>query len=357
MGRPKIKLHTELAEQLAGMMRRCKVAADKERLRAAHLATQGQHSIEEIAVVVGRAKSAVQSWLEKFRRGGIEELLRRGKSPGAPAALDETQVAQLVAELKKGRHRTAVQIQGWIKERLNKELKLGGVYYWLGKLGGVMRSPRPSHVKKDEQAGAEFREQLLQKLHSLPLPAGYPVRIWVLDECRFGLHSFARKVWTLRGHRPVAPSQQKFTWEYVHGALECSQGQAVFSYLPVVTKEACTLFMKQISQSEPGAQHIVLQDGAGFHLRPGDEALPANVQVVMLPAYSPELNPVERLWDVLKDNVCNQAFGNIRSLRQSLTPTLKSYWSDADKVLRLIGRNWLSQTVNDSFRTFIPAFN
>ncbi len=234
--------------------------------------------------MVGRAKSAVQTWLKKFRQGGVAELLARGKPTGAPGILNEAQAALLLQELQAARHRTGAQIQAWIKEHLQVELKLGAVYYWLGKLGGVMRSPRPAHVKKNAQASAEFRAQLLQKLHRVAVREGRPVRVWVLDECRFGLHSFTRKVWTLRGHRPVAPSQQKFTWEYLHGALECSQGQAVFGYLPKATKEACALFMRQISKSEPDAEHIVLQDGAGFHLRSGDAELPVNVHVIEFPS-------------------------------------------------------------------------
>lgn len=347
----------ELGEQLCKQMRQCKVARDKERLRAAYLATQGQHSIEEIAEVVGRAKSAVQVWLKKFRRGGVSELLARGKPTGAPGILNEAQAELLLQELKAAKHRTGTQIQTWIREHLKVELKLGVVYYWLGKLGGVMRSPRPSHVKKNAQASEEFRARLLEKLLAIPVREGRPVRVWVLDECRFGLHSFTRKVWTLRGHRPVAPSQQKFTWEYLHGALECTQGQAVFGYLPKVNKEACAVFLHQISKSEPEAEHIVLQDGAGFHLRTADAELPDNVYVSGFPAYSPELNPIERLWDVIKDTVCNRAFANIKSLRQAITPTLQSYWSDADKVLSLIGHNWLSQTVNAIPRMFIPVFN
>jgi len=57
----------------------------------------------------------------------------------------------------------------------------------------------------------------------------------------------------------------------------------------------------------------VIQDRAGFHLQAGDARLPANVRVVPLPPYSPELNPVEKLGDWVKDAICNRLFKDLRT--------------------------------------------
>ena len=53
---------------------------------------------------------------------------------------------------------------------------------------------------------------------------------------------------------------------------------------------------------DPEAQHVVIADQAGFHLRPGDDRVPEGVHLIPLPPYSPELNPCEQLWDVIKDS-------------------------------------------------------
>jgi len=63
------------------------------------------------------------------------------------------------------------------------------LYYWLGKVGGALRVPRPCHVKQNPAAAAAFRAELEQKLAALNLPKDRAVKIWVADESRFGLHT------------------------------------------------------------------------------------------------------------------------------------------------------------------------
>jgi transposase len=357
MARPKIKILSEKREELRELMRGCKNPKDKERLQAAMLATGGDHTIAEIAEVVCRAKSAVQKWLENWREGGLEGLLKRGKAHGKKPILSAQEIELLRGKLEEGQSRSVVQIQRWLLEQTGKPMSYGAVRYWLGKWEAVMRVPRPSHIKKNPQAVMEFRARLEEKLLSVPIKSGRKVKVWVSDEGRFGLHSFTRRVWTRRGARPVAPQQQKYQWEYVYGALECSEGGAEFAYLPYASQDTSLIFLEQIAQSDPSAEHIIIQDGAGFHLRPADQRLPENVYMLNLPPYSPELNPIEKLWDIVQDGVCNQAFKSIPDLHKKLTPELAAYWNSSASVLRLIGRNWLSQTVNASSPRFIPVFN
>ena len=70
--------------------------------------------------------------------------------------------------------------------------------------------------------------------------------------------------------------------------------------------EASRCFLDQVGQSAPQAMHIVIQDGAGFHPKERAVERPANVRVITRPPYSPELNPIEKLWDVIKDRICNR---------------------------------------------------
>ena len=92
----------------------------------------------------------------------------------------------------------------------------------------------------------------------------------------------------------------------------------------------------------------MIADQAGFHLREGDPRLPEGVHIVPLPPYSPELNPCEQLWDVLKDTegFSNGLFESISSLRKALRPGLERFWDDAQAVLSLIGRPWLQSQAN-----------
>lgn len=356
-GRPRhYSISEEVVRQLHDASRAATDPKDKERLQTGLLAAQGVLGLDQIAEAVGRARSCVQRWLDKLVNHGVEGLLERKSAPGAAPALDEEQQRLLRAEVAHGRHRTAAQLRAWVQSKWGVELTEAGMYYWLGKLAAVLRVARPQHRSHNAQKAAEFRFSLLKELHALNLPQGRPVKIWVQDEGRFGLLSFTRRVWTLRGIKPVVPVHQRYQWCYVFAALECTSGQMQAAYWSNVDLEVTGDFLRQIAAGDAQAEHVVIYDGAGFHPKAGMHSLPEHVHVITLPPYSPELNPVEGLWDRLRDEVCNQAFDTLEPLQQQLTKAMESYWSDAAKTLGMV-HGWIRRTANASSPNIIPVFN
>lgn len=321
----------------------------KRRLLAVKLAAKGESTSAEVAELCGIARSHLFVWLKRVREGGIEALLQREKpGPGegslrdVPPAVQE----QLRAKLAAHEFASAVQAQRWLKKEHGIERPYQTVWRWLKKAGGVLRMPRPSHSKKKPAAAEEFKSELAAKLEALAIPAGSRVKIWFMDEARFGLHTALRRVWTLRGLRPVVTRQIKYEWEYLYGALSVTGGETHFAHLPGVGLEWDQCYLENLAASDPQAIHVLIRDQAGFHLREGDARLPDRVRIVDLPPYSPELNPCEQLWDVVKDDVCNQVHENVKALRRAMKPTLQRFWHDTTAVLRLIGRDWLQVQLN-----------
>jgi DDE superfamily endonuclease len=112
-------------------------------------------------------------------------------------------------------------------------------------------------------------------LGALDLPADRPVRLWVADEMRYGLLPVTRRVWGLRGTRPVCPVYPRYEWAYVYGAAEVGeQARVEFLYTSTVELEFSGLFLQQVGTREPDATHVVIWDGAGFHPQDGAEGLP-----------------------------------------------------------------------------------
>jgi transposase len=95
----------------------------------------------------------------------------------------------------------------------------------------------------------------------------------------------------------------------------------------------------------------VIGDGAGFHHRKDEESLPENSKIITLPAYSPELNPVEKLWDIVKDVICNRDWKDLDELEEKITERIKPYWEDAECVTRLIGKGYLLSERNAIWKT------
>jgi hypothetical protein len=95
-------------------------------------------------------------------------------------------------------------------------------------------------------------------LAGLELPPDRPVRLWVADEMRYGLLPVTRRVWSLRGTRPLCPVQPRYQWAYLCGAAEVGgQARVEFVYYPTVDLECSQRFLEQLGAREPGATHVV----------------------------------------------------------------------------------------------------
>lgn len=351
MSRKRTEIISPDAEEVERLLHATSDAREKERLIVARMSMSGRHTLADMAAVAGRSRSTIQVWLERFREGGVEALLERSTAPGGTPSLDFEVQAQMVEKLRQGAWRTARELRMWLERDHGIKLSLAGCYYWLGKLPGCLKAPRPVHAKQAAGAVIDFKMSgWEERLGSLDIPAGAPIRFWIMDESRFGLHTVVRRCWGLRGKRVVKPFQQRFEWDYLYSAVDIITGQPVFYHMPDVTCEAVNLFLLDVVAADPGAHHVMLWDGAGFH-QPPDSGDPrwadlAKVHVLKLPPYCPELNPVEKLWDQIKDTVCNRVFKTIEDLRQGLLPKLQECWENPLGLSSLIGNNWLRQKVN-----------
>lgn len=357
-GRPPIKLAMEpqLKEHVQRIHRETKDVRTKERAQVILLATQGTLSYQQIADTVGRASSTIRGWIDRFCEEGADALIcRQGQGGGRPSPMSDPEVQQAIEQhLKEGTWRTAGQAREWLETELDIPRSTSCMKYWLGKLSGALKMPRPVHIKKNPAEAEDFKEHLYDKLNDLDLPPGSRVKIWVQDEARYGLHSAHRRCWGLKGVRVIKPAQQKYEWSYVYGALEVVNGDGVFCYMPTVTLEHVEAFLEQVAQSDPAAEHIIIWDGAGFHHRPGDERIPERVHLVPLPAYSPELNPMERLWDIVKDQICNRVFDTLDAIEEKITEALRPYWEQPVYARSLVGDGWLHTQANATPVKFMP---
>lgn len=353
MSRKRTEISSPDREEVELRLRSTTDPREKERLIVARMAMSGQHTLDMMAQAVGRARSCVQTWLDKFVAGGVEGLLKRKSPPGREPGLSPEVRREIGERLREGTWRTAREFRVWLERTHQVSLSLAACYYWLGKSGGRLKAPRPCHQKQEPGAAVDFKmDGWGDGLASLDLPPGVPVRFWVMDESRFGLHTVARRCWSLRGERVVKRCQQRYEWDYVYGAVDILGGEPVFCHLPTVSVEAVWMFLRELVKVDPEAHHVVLWDGAGFHQPPEDcgpdWADLAKVHVLRLPPYCPELNPTEKIWDQLKDVICNKVFEGIEALRDALLPRLRAFWESPGGLGSLVGNNWLRHEVNAS---------
>jgi transposase len=282
---------------------------------------------------------------------GVDGLLRRDWGGGLVSVVRGPLKDEFIERLEDGQFRQAKDAQQWIKKRTRKTLTESGVRKILRRLGGKLKVPRKSHAKKNQAKADTFKLGLPQKLEQVVgSTPEQPVRLWVLDEHRYGLLPVIRRVWARRGVRVYAPYATRYKWGYLHEALEVDGAHATqLLFTPAIDRDIHALFLKQIAQSDPQALHVVIADQAGFHLPETDPRIPTNLRLLPLPPYCPELNPVERFGGLLKAAVANRLYPNLRKLEDHLAAAARE-WTQPTKVAGLI-HTWLSDQVNSGAQT------
>jgi len=130
---------------------------------------------------------------------------------------------------------------------------------------------------------------------------GKRVEVWFQDELRAGQQGTLTRKWAPRGSRPTAVRQTEYKWAYVFASICPATGGSVALIAPTVNTYLMNAHLRHVSEELGPDRHAVLiLDGAGWH-RSNDLAVPDNVTLLHLPPYSPELNPVERVWRWLRD--------------------------------------------------------
>ena len=124
--------------------------------------------------------------------------------------------------------------------------------------------------------------------------------------------------------QPVGRVPQVFEWFYVYGAVEPTTGDRFLLELPYLNTEGFQLFVDAFAAAFPASLNLLLLDNSGAHTAQR-LTLPANVRLVFLPPYCPELNPIERVWRELKDALAWLQFPNLDVPQDSIAMLLQGY--------------------------------
>jgi transposase len=171
---------------------------------------------------------------------------------------------------------------------------------------------------------------------------GKVVEVWAEDEARLGLKPVTRRVWWPRGCRPRSGGQTKYEWLYVYGFARPKTGETFTAILPRVnTDHMATALAVFAAHADPdGTKVLVLVvDRAGWHTAKR-LAIPANVVLHFLPPCTPELQPVEPFWALVREGVANDAFDRLADLRRVVRRRCRRLAEDPTTVKGAIGFHW-----------------
>ncbi len=174
-------------------------------------------------------------------------------------------------------------------------------------------------------------------------PHGGKVRVFFMDEARLGQQGTLTDVWAKRGSRPTAVRQTRYEWIYLYAAVEPLSGESAALLAPYANTITMNAFLKILDAERKVDEHIVLiMDGAGWH-KSKQLQLPDGITALLLPPYSPELNPMENLWHYMRSHYLNLAFLKTMTLCWRGTQAYRKLTPD---VLKTVCRNALTLSIN-----------
>jgi hypothetical protein len=140
--------------------------------------------------------------------------------------------------------------------------------------------------------------------------------LWAQDEARLGLVPIIRRIWALKGQRPIAVQRRAYEWFYLNGFVHPASGKLFWLTMPTVSTEIFSIALAAFAR-EVGAgakRHILLVvDGAGWHTSQ-KLTIPEGIHLCHLPPYSPELQPAEHLWPLVHERIANKPWFKLSTL-------------------------------------------
>ena len=172
---------------------------------------------------------------------------------------------------------------------------------------------------------------------------GLRLRLWFEDEARFGRMTDPRRAWAPPGVRPLVPRRIEREYGYAYAAVAPHEGALVSLVLPEVNAELMSLFLAEVARRYPRDFILMVLDGAGWH-KAGELIVPAQMRLEWLPARSPELNPVEHVWEELREKwLGNRLFDEQAAVDRQVAAGLASLEKDPKRVASLAGFLWIQQ--------------
>lgn len=304
----------------------------------------------EAAKIAGITIDNLRKWVEQFNEQGFEGLKNK-KQPGAEPSWTEEMsqclkdcIAQDLDNNNKEKVRVAHRLEDF-KEAIFKKFSisfcLSTIWNKLQIIGYSWITVRPKHPKSNIEEQEEFKKktpeiiQAIQKSHP-----GKTIEVWFEDEARIGQQGTLTRIWAKVGTRPRISRDCRFESAYIYGAICPTSGKAAALLFSHVGSEEMNLHLKEISNMVAKNAHAVLiMDRAPWHQ---SLVVPENITLLYLPPYSPELNPVEQVWDFLRSNyLSNRVYESLNHIFDVCSNAWRLFIAKPDLIKSIGTRDWI----------------
>ncbi len=159
------------------------------------------------------------------------------------------------------------------------------------------------------------------------------------DEASFGRINKPKYCWCAKGTRPSVPCHHVREYRYVYGAVEPLTGEGFFLIMPYCNTVCMNVFLAELSKKYPNDKIILVCDGAAWH-KSKSLIIPDNIELVFIPPYTPEMNPIEQIWkEIRKIGFKNEVFQTLQNVMDRLCYVIRSL--SKNTIKSVTGRNWI----------------
>jgi transposase len=266
---------------------------------------------------------------------------------GSYSKLDDVQTRSLDTHLSNTTYTRVIDICAYVEAAFGVRYTVSGMTKWLKEHKFSYKHPKNVPAKADLEKQEEFIEKYLGLVADTPINEP----ILFMDSAHPTMATKTVCGWIKRGvDKPIGQTASR-TRVNIMGAIELSTMKVVSCRPDYVNAETTVAFFDQLKVAYPAAPsiHIIL-DQSGYHRSQfvKEEALKRNIVLHYLPPYSPNLNPIERLWKVMNENVRNNVFfKSAKHFKESICEFFDKKISEITPLLRA--------RINDNFQTIKPV--
>ena len=307
--------------------------------------------IPAIAKLFRVSGEAVRQWVSKYMLGGVKALVKRKQAPGRPPKLNKTQRKELYRQIKEGPQKAGFPGGCWrtpmIQELIRQRF---GVFYAVKYISELLKNMGLSYQKARFATGGntpenqEKREEWIKTTWPdiYALAKKKKAYIFFGDEASFPQWGTLTYTWAPKGEQPTVSTSGKRKGYKVFGLFEYFSGRFFYKTQEGrLNSESYISFLTEVLAKT--RKHIILiQDGAKYHtskaVRGFFEEKKARLTVYQLPTYSPDYNPIEKLWKKIKtDETHLQYFPTFDDLMTKVDSALLNFTNKGREILSLFG--------------------
>lgn len=310
-----------------------KTVNEKNRLLSIHLLFLG-HPVAEVSEMLFVSDTSVYNWIHRFNTKGLDGLLTRHRGV-RPRLLSKEDVKERLnvfeePELVGEVHWTAKKFHCYLQESLQQKLSYTAVLNYLHEQGYALKYGRS--WSKQPEGNKERREKFVSEIKELNEDP--KVKIWYMDEAGFDGDPRPRRGWHKKGKRKKIYRTQKHLRMNVSGICCPDTGEFFALEFPFSDKTTFQCFLDAANKEvkpENSKKEIMVLDNASWHKVKSLDW--GRFQPIFLPPYSPDLNPIERLWAYLKQRFFHSfSAKDLEQLIEQLDFAICSIWNDQKTV-------------------------